>query len=407
MTHRLAWAPLVFILACAQAGPRPSAAPAPTAQPDWAKLFERELEPLPRVAVVSSNGKTRAEVEAKGVPAVKAEGQADSIEIPLGTGEPIRCVLQHDRMDGASSIWRMWNAVKTQFETRPIRPIEVELAGENPVLFSEHAYFVQKPDGKKGGHIKVAAVVNPRHSLLCNHDEPGYSVTFRRVVRELAASLATSEGSRQRTDARFSEIELVKVGDHAVGFSELLLWERKDGGGNVIEGYVILVLPREMDLQGSDVVRQVLTDPAGRVEEENSVTVENGEMTSQVHLTRAEGGKTYRFEGTKSTKPISGTFSTSDGLASEVMQATLIRGKLLGAKAAKVEVDEYLVDANPTGATHTVYRLQGSTPPIVSAESGTVRYTFAPDENGWVRRAEVPMGSQAMVFERAWSHGAP
>jgi hypothetical protein len=407
----LRWSfPLLFAVAACASAPLAPASPAPaspaaSASQDVAALFAREAPtPLAKASVVSTNGKTKGSIEAAAPPAVKAGEGVDIIDVPIGTTQPIQCVLHQQRLDGAALLFRVWKNLQPRFDVRPIRAIDVEVAGETPVLFSDLGLLTKDAGPKNAAHLKLAVAVHPRHTLMCQHDEPGYSATFRRIVTGFVASLTTSEGADLRTDARFAEIQIVRIGDLRVGYSEHLLRNRK-GGGSIVVSYTSLVVPRGTDLLAHDVVRMTAAGEDGKVLSQSSAKLENGEMTSDIQLTRDDGAGAYRYEGTVSGKPLSGTFPRGAGLASDVLQASLIQTKLLGGGVAQVEVDEYMAEANPTAPVHTVYRKQGDA--TVAAQTGPVTYTFVPDEHGWVRRAEIPMGPVSMVYERAWMHGSP
>jgi len=406
-------------LACATVGPKPPSEPAsapekprtasaPAAAPDKsaeiAALFEREIGPLSQAPVVSSNGKTKASVEAKAPPTVKPAGEEDNIEIPIGTASPVVCELLQSRIDAAASMANLVSRLKGVAEVKPMKPIDVEMAGENPVLFGEYAYFMPGEGGKKNvGHAKIAVVVNPRHSLLCSHDEPGYSRSFRRIVDGIASSMVTSSGDDLRTDAKFAEVEIIKVGDLRVGFSEVQVWNA-EGGGFITRTYSSMVFPRGEDLFAADQIRRSKADTSGTLEEENFVSVANGEVVTKVTVGRQAANK-YKYEGTQSGKPVSGEFATASGLASEVRQASIVR-ELLGKKTGQVEFDEYAASANPVAPVHTVYRRESPDSTTISATSEKLRYSFAPDEGGWPRHAEIPMGPINLTYDRAWTHGS-
>lgn len=407
MTTRIAIASFAALLSCA--APRATNGSAPSGAPDQsaqiAGLFERETGPLQKAALVSSNGQTKGSVEAKGAPSVKAQGGQDEIEIPIGTGELIICSLLQSRIDGASTVVNFIGQLKGKLEMKPIKPIDVEMAGENPVLFSEYAYYVPAEGGKNVGHVKLGVVVHPRHSVICRHDEPGYAATFRRIVKGLASSMVTSGDGNLRTETDFAEVQIIKAGNQPVGFSETLLWRVK-GGGFTWEHYSSIVMPRGDDLLATDNARNVSGDAAGTLQNEIFVSAVNGEITAKVALERQGTTNKYKYEGTQSGKPIAGEFATASGLASEVLQASLIRRDLLGGTVAQVEVDEYLASVNPVGSVHTVYRKDNPTSATISAKSKTLSYSLVPDATGWPQHLEIPMGPVTITFDRAWTHGS-
>jgi len=416
-TRPLFFASFAAVLACAAptavstsaaASPRAAVKQAQGASPalekgDLEKLFGREQGPLEPLPFVSLNGRTKGTVEATRAPSVHAEGDKDIIEIPIGTVSPIFCVLAHGRMDAATTVAAIIRQLKTKFEMQPIKAVEIAMAGESPAMFSDYAYFVPADGGKKNmGQVKTAVVVHPRHSLLCQHDEPGYTATFRRVVLGLATSLLTDEGSPLRTEAEVAQVAIIKDAKMSFGFRELLVW--RTAGGTRSVSVASMLVPVGPDLLATDEVQSTTDDAAGIVDTEILFRAVNGETNAHITLERQAGGNEYKLSGTKRGAPVAAVLRTKAGLTSEAREASLIRDNLIGDKVGEVQFEEYIDAFDSKGTSLTVLRKEDAKSPRIVGSSEGVKYVLIPDAAGWPLRIERADG---LVFERVWTRSSP
>jgi hypothetical protein len=405
---------LAVVLAAALAAPAPSAAPspAPPSAPAAAgegpealrALLGRELQPLAARPFETRSGIT-GKVEAAAAPTVSAGEGAEEVTIPIGTALPIACAIVPQRLDAATALWRVAEATKEKVKLVAAVPVDVVEVGGSALVLAQLAYHV---DGEKGpllGVLKLAAYVHPSHSLLCQHDEPGYGASFARIVKGLAASLSGGAPD-PRAKASFAELTVMRIGPLAVGFAEHVV-TRLPGGVVVTEQYGAQLLPRGPgDLMAVDSSSAETLDAKDLLERGTYAHVTNGELDLKMTVVRGKDGHGYAYDGEKDGKPLRGAFETRAGLSTDLWFA---RRFARSAPPVKGELrhEAYSVEANPIAALPIVVRPDAAAPRRASMTLGPITLAGDLDANGLFESAEVPLGPAKLVMKRVWSRGAP
>jgi hypothetical protein len=392
------------------AAPQPpssaTSAPAdPAAAAALQKLFERELEPLPPLAFRTPKG-VRGKVEAKSAPEVKADEGVEVLSIPIGTEQPVVCTIFEDRIDAAGTIWQATQGFAESVEILQLRPAEVVAVAGNAILFTQAVYRVKTDKGWMAGLVELAVHPHETHSLLCVHDEPGYSATFRRIVKGLAGSM-TSDHEDTRAKGRFAEVLAIRIASMAVGYSERVIWPREDGGRTSIT-WNAQVLPRSpTEIVAIDSVQREESDARGLLLSATHVRVQNGEVESSFTVTRGEDGKTFRYQGEKAGKKLEGTFQSKAGLATELWFARKFDAKRGFGPKAEVRHQAWSSGSNPTTATPIACRKDPAGARRARMTLGPISLAGELDDHGLFRTAEMPIGPATLVLDRLWTRGAP
>jgi hypothetical protein len=414
---------LALAIALAAAAPDPTAtsttAPAPTptstATPNPAntekiraeltKAMDRELSPLPARPFKTLAG-VEGTVEGAAAPTVKAEGDAEEVEVSLGTGQALSCTIFPVRLDAAAAVWRYAEQAKRSVTVTAATPVGAAVVAGSPVVFAILVYRVDGPKGPLVGMAKLGVYAHDAHSLLCVHDELGYGKSFERIVKGLAGSLRGGVDDA-RAGARFAEVELMRIGELAIGVSERVVWDR-EGGGHVVKQRASQLLPRGgADLYALDSTSEEVVDAKDLLEQGVYSHAANGEIDAAMQLTRAQDGVTYRYEGEKDGKRLEGTFATKAGLSTDLWFARRLQAKAPPAKP-ELRHEAYSLEASPVAALPVVYRLDPAAGPRrVRMELGPIQLGGELDADGLVRLAEIPVGSAKLTVERAWSRGTP
>jgi hypothetical protein len=394
----------------AAGGDPPAAAPAPAAQPSpeaaeaIRKAMERELAALPPRPFRTPGGIEGA-VEAAAPPEVKVQEEVEEITIPLGTEQPVTCSAVAKRLDAAAAIWRMAESAKENVKLVLAQPTEVVAVEGSPLVLAAVVYQAPSEKGPMVGLLKLGVYVHDAHSLLCVHDEPGYSKSFARVVKGLAASLKGG-GEDPRAGARFVQLSVMRIGALAIGYAEQVVWDRK-GGGRLTSQYGAQLLPRgPANLVAVDSYSGEEVDAKDLLEKGTYAHVTNGEVDARMELTRRKDGKTFAYDGEKDGKPLAGKFKTSAGLSTDLWFARRFARSAPPPKGA-VRHEAYSYEANPVAALPIVYRLDAAGPRRARMEIGPIQLSGDLDDHGLFRSAEMPVGPTKLVVERLSSRGAP
>jgi hypothetical protein len=300
----------------------------------------------------------------------------------------------------------MVETVKEKLELLQARPVEVVAVASSPLVFTEIVYKATTESGPMLGVLKLAVYAHDAHSLLCHHDEPGYSKTFQRVVSGLAASLQGG-AEDERAGARYADLAVVRIAGMPVGYAEQVVWDR-EGGGRVMATYEAQLVPRSAtDLVAVDSYKEEASDAAGLLLSGSYVHVTNGEIDTRIRLAGAEDGKSFRYEGEKQGKALEGTFQTKAGLATDHWFARRFDAKAGYGPKGEVVHEGYAFSVNPVGALPISYRKDAKRPKHAELTLGAMKLSGELDDHGLFRSAEIPVGPTKLVLERVWSRGAP
>ncbi len=410
MSHR-AWSlGLLVVVSCASRTAADGAAAAPDATtPETAAAvkaaFARELEALGQ-SDFSTPGGFAGKVEASSAPVIQGGGEFDTVKISLGTEQTLECMLHPERIDGGGTLRRFAEMVAEKLELKALAGVDIRPIGGSPLLFAELVYLADSPAGKMAGLLKLGLLAHETHSMICTHDEPGYSQTFRRVVTGLAESL-TREGEDPLARAAFAEVQICTIGETKVGYVEQALW-KNPAKGEHLEAHTSHIIPKAgANFSVIDTIRTVTTDTAAVLIEDISVVVVDNQIGTQLRLASEDGGKTYTYQGTVNGEALEGSFAAKQPLTTELGRARRYAAKAGGGPAGEQRFASYEPNVNPKDATEVIYRKDAATPGQLEVGAAEPLVKVRVDEHGLFERTEFPIGKTAMICTRAFARGAP
>ena len=364
--------PAVTTVRPAPPAPQTPAAPEPPPRPPSGP-FSRELEPLPKQRVNSTEGIFTAEVEAVAAPKLTRHEGSTRLEIPLGTEATLGCFVYERPIDAAGAVLAVAKAVQGHqgVTVRSLTPTDVSVVADAPVMFVDVAYEVASPgDSVSAGRLKLMVSASPALPLLCAHDEPGYARTFQRITTGLASTLQVP--GPPRAPAPMAELRVLKLDGRLAGF-DWRTGRSLGAGAQRTEASTSLLLPGAPNgPRAEDRTVTTITDDAGQLLEQRHAHAENGNLTLQVTLRRERPPKPppretpsrgYRYEGRQGTRPLKGTFTSKRGLATEAMVRMGVREGLLTGDASEVLFDVYRPAELLSGPTEVVLRRTPSAGP--------------------------------------------
>lgn len=403
---------LALASGCATApkpAPSSSASPeVPAAAPeekfDLEGMVARELKPMAKRKVASPDGKFSAEVEAVGEAKITPGEQFTIFEIPIGTGDQLTCFHYAHPLDAGGSLQRLAKSAEEKTQVQAVRVSDIVALAENPAVFLEVEYVVPTKGGVAAGMMKAMLYANPDIPVLCVHDELGYRESFKRISLDLVRSASVGASS----EARYQELQLVKLNDRPVGFERRVMM---DGEGNTVvtELTTAMMLPRSAkELIVEDTAATSLSDKSGQLIELTYAKASNGELSVQVAAKRKAGNE-YTYSGTHSGKEVSGAFKTKDrrGVATDLMVSRGVKEKLLSGKAKELKFELYQPSLNPAGAVEVVCRKDAKSARALSLQLGPMKLDGTADEHGMLERVEMAMGKAKLVQERVFERGTP
>jgi hypothetical protein len=386
--------------------PPASAEPAPASgKLDLKELSARELAPLPGQKVSAPDGSFTGEVEAAGAPTLQAGEGLFVLSIPLGTGSPLTCFVYSQPVDAGGAIYRLVEMAGQRTELQRVRTTDIRLIGESPAVYAEAEYLVNLPRGKGAGLAKMMVYSHDQVPLVCTHDEPGYSESFKRVTSGLAASLVSSGGKPPAS--RYFEFHVIRVQGQPVGFERRVMRDAA-GGGRLTEVESSLFFPRSVrELSVQDSVSSELSDKDGKLVARDFARASNGEPDIQMALKQVQG-REYHYEGTHLGKALNGSFTAPADLATEPGTARLMRERFLPGADRELTLYYYIPAANPAAPMPQVLRKEASGSRELSVEMGPLKGTLTLDAQGMSEKMVAPLGEGAeMLRERVRVRGTP
>ncbi|NMO19771.1 hypothetical protein HPC49_21065 [Pyxidicoccus fallax] len=408
-----------------RAGTPDAGAPTGTSAPEPTGPFARELPPLGKHRVDSPERVFTAEVEAAAPPTLARHEGSTRIDIPLGTEAALACFVYERPLDAAGALLAVAKAVGAGpgVTVRRMEPTEVAVVADAPALFLRVDYESSAPGGVAGaGQMKLMVNASRELPLLCAHDEPGYSKTFRRITTDLARSLQVP--GRARSPARREEMRVLKLDGRLAGFD----WRtsRSVGGDTTrTEATTSLLLPvAGGGLRAEDSTTTTLTDAKNHLVELRHARAEDGALALQVTLRRErepaanpgasgpEGltvpGTTYRYEGRQGTKALKGTFTSKRGLATEEDVRLVVEKWLLAGGKSEVVLDVYRPAEDVTAPVELTLR-RASTANALTLTVGASTAQATVGTGGRLERTEVtrPEGKLTSELVHVQAPGAP
>lgn len=394
MTPRL---PSLCLAALALAGLSCAALRSRELTPDeLGELARRELDdPLPFWTVRLDDG-VAAQAEALVAPAIRPAADGQVLALGLGTESPLTCKVLRGPIEGGALIMARIAEAATAAEVRGVEVSAVEPAGGAAVLFVEATYLSR--DGRSTGTLKLAVAPGAKRSFACEHDEVGYSRTFRRVVVQLVAS-ARRAGE---TPPDFFDVLELKLDGQLAGL--VTRHQETKGPTSVFTTTSIELQPiGDGHLRSVDGLRSEASDQDGLVWLHRTRVAIDGKLDLDLTARRKQGSASdFTVEGTLRGQPIHAPLRAELGLTSTPLLASRIAAELLRARNPGLQAFSYEPTKNPTTPTSTFYRLL---PDGLVADT-TSGFKAEVEPSGLFKSWTVKSGPFSLSASRVSVHGA-
>lgn len=378
----------------------------PAGKPDFDALAQREATGLSEQSVTGPDKRFTVKARGAGAPKVSREENASMVEIPIGTGEVMRCEVFDQEIDTGGTIGGVLANAATKVQIQRVAPWAIEIVNEAPVTFVHAVYTVPSPKGKALGELKLALHSAAGHPVFCSHDELGYEKTFIEGVKTFCGSI--NHAGKMPPKPAFIEVQIAKLKGVPVGFSKSTI----DGTGadrQYTDATTMLMPISGSDLRVEDGYSVQHVGPDDLLSGGVWVSASAGHVDLNVQLKRTKGGS-YHYAGEVQGKKIQGDFTTKDGkgLPSGIIIAKELAAKAKGKGAYSIEVAGYHPEIDPTRpVSQRYFREPGDAPSFVRGKLGNITLTGTLDEFGFTKTAEIPVGAVSLSLERAFMRGKP
>jgi hypothetical protein len=370
---------------------------------DFAALGAREATGLSEHRVAGPNKSFTATVRASAPPKVSVEGQVVIVDIPIGSGEPIRCQVVSEAVDAGGTVGGILANASKKVQVAKVAPWAIEAVKEAPTTFVHALYTTQSPKGKAAGELKLAVHAPADRPIICVHDEFGYEKTFLEGAKAFCDSI---EYPQKVVAPSYAELQIAKINGVPVGFSKTTI--TFEGAKRRFTDTTTMLVPAAAnELQVEDNYSIEVVDRDLRLDTGAWVSASGGHVDLNMQVKRGKGGS-YHYVGEFQGKKVEGDFKTKDGkgLPSNLSIARELSVRAKGSAPFSFEAASYHPTLDPTTPMVTKYfRERGDSDFSVRQQVGKTTITGILDELGVMKKAEMPIGGAHLTLERTFVRG--
>jgi hypothetical protein len=390
------------------------AACATPGEPAWlTEARAREAAPLAAAPLQSKDRFFRARVPAKLAAPIVLEDDAYRVSFDVGASAPIDCWVYRDGIDMAASLVGLSNSSFAaiseslgEVQQRQIERVDAGAIGESPFLAVDWFYRIQSSEGPQVGLIKHLAGNKRGRGVYCQHNEIGYTQTFRRVVDALLKSLEYQKALGPKP--YFSQVSTLAVRGMRVGVEHTTLTRDADGDTRVDTGTSLLMPVTGDTLQANDSFGIEFARPNGSLINQVHVESDNGQVVT--HLELAPQGKgAWSVQGKFQTKEFAAQIEPTSQPASWLGETLAVR-KALATKGigGEVTLARWVPDADPSRLLDQTISIESQMEPDLFGAKlalAGIEAKLVVNRTGLVTSGSVEMGPASMDFEQVFVSG--
>lgn len=359
----------------------------------------RKAGALATFEVRDPTGKRLLEVLATGKPTLKEQDGFSFLDVPIGEGGVINCLLSPKAMSAGEALTRF---VAPSLENRNARPARESFAllERGGLLFVEWE-LDRTADAR--GVIQAVASTDPQRSFFCMLEAAQTQPAFEKVTTGIAQTLRSVpfrfEGDRvlQRTS------QLVKADGKAIGIDLTELFENPEGRVAISSG--ALLTPDGDRRVWIDYQLSVFADRSGNTRHVRLIEKVEGARRLDLSINKGADGK-YAYSGDRMGEPLEGTFSAGDELTVlggffghrlDAESARRLHAGLVAHRDRKFEVEVLSVGPRVGVVKRTLTRTGKHQLELRLAPKEVLTFSFA--SNGAVSRTRWDLGDGAIVSD--------
>ena len=329
----------------------------------------------------------------------------------IEAGSPLECYIYTTSLDLGSLTNLLANnniaaVAQGSGGTVGVRNIHYADAGVvagHPYLALEWIYTVVTGEQVQIGFTKVRVAIKGDMAFACTHNYLGYRDTFARAF----------SGFVENTDYKvaapapyYEEVARLDYNGFGAGVIYFSLSEDEEGDIRAFSTETSIMPVDSSTLMTSDGITITYTKPDGELINTLNVSVENGEIVSNLSLRRNEADA-WISGGTLQGKEIAIELDGAISPASELRLLTTARDLFAGTETSAT-LDVWVPSADPTQFLQTTLtRDDSEIKGRANVTLGPMSYDGTFDEYGNMEDAVMSMGPIQINIERVWSKGVP
>jgi hypothetical protein len=292
---------------CAQPAQKPAANPTevkPT-KADVDALNKRETTAVGKAPI--SYGKLSGQLETLGTPKFEDTPSSIKMTVTIGTVGPLNCEFYKSETPASAPITKLLGEAASKVKIKTVRVVDVVAINDYPAVFLESEYVVKTAQGKGLGMLKTIFFDHPTTPMFCVHDENGYAESFRRITKDLAASLKMA--GAEPKPAKLTQLYIEKLDGQPVGYTREAV-AQGDAGNLLYKSQSALFFSKGKELT-TEVLSFAETWGSDGDILDGAYSEKTGADTGMDVSLKKEGAGEYSFKGKSSGKDIAGKFKTS------------------------------------------------------------------------------------------------
>jgi hypothetical protein len=394
-----------LLLGCATAPPE-----SPT---EWLqRMLAREVERSRQYEIASSDGFLSARSSARLRGEIEEREGSYYAQLDLGSEVPIECIFYSEQLHLASSLGiasqSNFDVIASRvgpLQQKQIGAIDAGSVDDNPYLGVEWIYVVQHGDDAIANQFEAFIGRKRARSIMCQHNELGFSRSLREVFVEILESVEFSEPDAP--GPYYREVWTATIRDRKVGVMETMMSLDADGDTRV-DAVTALVIPvDESTLATTDSYEVEFSRPDGTMINKIGIEVENQELITELQFGPVDANS-WAVSGMFQGKQIESRIPRNETLLSYVGQTWALRDAITEVGVGATVALKTWTASDPTrlvDSVATIHAERSDGDFDASFRLGAMRVDGVVDRSGLMLRGHMQMGHVLVELERVFADG--
>ena len=333
------------------------------------------------------------------------------INSDIKAGSPLECYIYTTALDLASltnilaenNIAAVAQGNGGEVGVRSVHYTDVGVVNGHPYMALEWIYTIVVGTETQIGFTKVRTAVKGDIAFACSHNYLGYRETFAKAFSDFVEN---AEYEVPSPAPYYEEIATLDFNGVGAGIAYFSLTEDEEGDIKMFASEATILPVDASTIMTGDGVTVTYTSPDGELYNSIDVSVENGEIVSNLYLQRNDDDA-WVSGGTMQGKQIETILDGDISPASELRMITAAR-ELFAGDDTSVTLDVWVPSADPTRFLQATFtRDDAEVERQAEVSLGPINYVGQFDEHGNLADAVMALGPVTVTINRVWSAGTP
>jgi hypothetical protein len=383
-------------------------------EPQWLRdARAREGKDLQETAVASQDGFFAARVLGTVDGEVAFEDGGYHFNINIGSQTPATCEVIPEAFDpgallqaAADLTFKNVEPIHGKIEQKVVESTDAGAFGGSPFLALHWLYRANDGQGAKLGALKQVAILQGEHGVYCSHVDLGFVDSFLRTVRTLSESIRFAK----KWEPYYSEVGVFNLAGARTGIAWTHMSRDEDGDSKLVTTTSFAIRLAADTLRTEDIVHVQWVRPDGTLINSIHVASENGQLETELKLTRADDEKWW-VEGKFKSKALEQALEGGGQPASWIEMANQRRRAFARPQVAGIElVSNMWLTADPSRLLESKLTLHAALDaqriPATEIVGGMKAEHILDTATGFPVSSSLGVGSLAIQIDRVYVKGS-